>query len=430
MRIKKRQIFWFILMRAIVITSILVAVVIIQSSTADFIPVIPFYFIVLVAYILTLVYVGLYLLWKQYTIQATIQNIADLFLITALIYISGGLSGSLYLLYIFAIVAASIVLSNRAAYITAGLSAILFGLLVDGLYLGIIPYFRPDQYRERSLGLILFTMFLAWSLFFLIAVLSNHLTNSLRKTREALVLARKELDVKERLAAAGRFSAQLAHEIRNPLAAVSGAVQVLRGELHLEEEQRSMMDIVVKESRRVSESIEQFLDLASPGRQVFSWVDLGEVLEETLALLRASGTLNGHYRLEGNFSSSKINYYCSHNQFKQVFLNLAKNALAAMAEGGVLSVDFFQDKKKAVRIRFADTGRGLNEEEKKHLFEPFFSRFENGHGLGLAVVRRIVDDYDGRIEVRSEPRKGTEITLILPARERSPRAVSREAARP
>ncbi len=430
MRIKKRQIFWFILIRAIVITSILVAVVIIQSSTSDFIPVIPFYFIVLLAYLLTLVYVGLYLLWEQYTIQATIQNVVDLFLITALIYISGGLSGSLYLLYIFAIVAASIVLSSRAAYITAGLSAILFGLLVDGLYLGIIPYFRPDQYRERSLGLILFTMFLAWSLFFLIAVLANHLTSNLRKAREALLLTRKELEIKERLAAAGRFSAQLAHEIRNPLAAVSGAVQVLRGELNLEEEQRSMMDIVVRESRRVSESIEQFLDLASPGRQVFSWVDLGEVLEETLALLRASGTLNGRYRLEGNFSSSRINYYCSPNQFKQVFLNLTKNALAAMAEGGVLSVDFFQDKKKAVRIRFADTGRGLNQGEKKHLFEPFFSRFENGYGLGLAVVRRIVDDYDGRIEVRSEPRKGTEITLILPARERSPRAVSREGARP
>ncbi|HUU39299.1 MAG TPA: ATP-binding protein, partial [Candidatus Desulfaltia sp.] len=123
-------------------------------------------------------------------------------------------------------------------------------------------------------------------------------------------------------------------------------------------------------------------------------------------------------------------YYGSPNQFKQVFLNLSKNALAAMPEGGTLSVDFSRDKKKAVRIRFADTGRGLKEEEKKHLFEPFFSRFENGHGLGLAVVRGIVDDYDGRIEVRSEPHKGTEITLVFPAREAPPRTVSQEAATP
>jgi signal transduction histidine kinase len=430
MRTQQRHIFWFILIRAIAVTSILVAVVIIQSSTSDFIPVVPFYFIVFLAYLLSLVYLGLYLWWDRYTAQAYIQTVVDLLLITALIYISGGLSGSLYLLYIFAIVAASIVLSDRAAYITAGLSAILFGLLVDGLYFGIIPYFSPDQYREKSLGLILFTMFLAWSLFFLIAVLANHLTNSLRKAREALFLARKELEIKERLASAGRFSAQLAHEIRNPLAAISGAVQFLRGELSLDEEQRSLMEIVINESQRVSLSIEQFLDLASPGKQVFSWVDLPEVLEETLALLRASGELDERYVLAGNFSSVEMKYYGNTNQFKQIFLNLSKNALAAMPDGGTLGIDFSRDKKNAVRIRFADTGRGMKEEEKKHLFEPFFSRFENGHGLGLSVVRRIVDDYEGRIEVRSEPRQGTEITLVFPARQALPRTASQGAATP
>jgi signal transduction histidine kinase len=430
MKTQRRHIFWFILLRAVVVTSILVAVVIIQSSTSDFIPVVPFYFIVLLAYIFSLLYIGLYIWWDNYTAQAYIQTVVDLLLITALIYISGGLSGSLYLLYIFAVVAASIVISNRAAYLTAGLSAILFGLLVDGLYFGILSYFSPDQYRERALGLILFTMFLAWSLFFLIAVLANYLTNSLRKAREALLFARKELEIKERLAAAGRFSAQLAHEIRNPLAAISGAVQVLRGELSLDDEQRGLMDIVIKESKRVSQSIEQFLDLASPCTHVFSWIDLPELLEETLALLRASGELNGRYVLAGNFSGARVSYYGSPNQFKQLFLNLVKNALAAMPEGGTLSVDFSQDKKRAVRIRFADTGRGLSEEEKKHLFEPFFSRFENGHGLGLVVVRRIVDDYEGRIEVSSELRKGTEIVLVFPAREAPPRTVSQEAATP
>lgn len=430
MTTQKRPIFWFILIRTIVVTSLLVAVVIIQSSTADFIPVIPFYFVVLLAYLLSAVYVGLYLRWKEYAAQAYIQIVIDLFLITALIYISGGLLGTLYLLYIFSIVAASIVLSNRAAYITAGLSAILFGLLVDGLYLGIVPYFSPDQYQERSLGAVLFTMFLAWSLFFLIAVLANQMTNGLRKARESLALARKELEIKERLATAGRFSAQLAHEIRNPLAAVSGAVQVLRGELRLDEEQRSLMDIVVKESQRVSQSIEQFLDLASPGRQVFSRFSLREVLEDTLALLRAGGALNGRYQLAGNFSSAEISYYGSPNQFKQVFMNLSKNAFAAMPGGGVLNIDFSEDKKKAVRIRFADTGRGLNEDEKKHLFEPFFTRFENGRGLGLAVVRSIIDDYDGRIEVQSERRKGTEITLVLPPREAPAGGASREAGKP
>jgi signal transduction histidine kinase len=417
MKTRKSHILWFILIRLIAVTSILVAVVIIQHSTTDFIPLIPFYFLVLLTYLLSLVYLGLYRWGKRFDLQARLQTGFDLLLITALVYISGGLSGSLYLLYIFSIVAASIVLSHRASYLTAGLSAVLFGLLVDGLYFGIIPYFSAEQYRERSLGLILFTMFLAWGLFFLMAALANYLTGSLRKTREELLQAQKELEISERLATAGRISAQLAHEIRNPLAAISGSVQVLRGELPLDDDQKKLMDIVIKESERVSQSIEQFLDLASPGRQVFTWMNLSEVLDETLALLRAGGELNGRYRVEGNFREARIGYYGSPSQFKQLFWNLAKNALKAMPDGGTLTIDLFLDKKKAVKVRLADTGRGLTQEEREHLFEPFFTRFENGRGLGLVVVRRIVDDYEGRIEVRSEPSRGTEITMTFPARE-------------
>jgi two-component system sensor histidine kinase PilS (NtrC family) len=417
MKTQKRQILWFILIRLIAVTSILVAVVVIQSSTSDFIPPIPFYYLVLLAYLLSLTYLSLYLWWTNFAAQAVIQVVADLLLITALVYISGGLSGSMYMLYVFAVVAASIVLSSRAAYLTAGLAAVFFGLLVDGLYFRVIPYFSPDQYRDQSLGLVLFTMFLAWSLFFLIAFLANYLTGGLRRTRQALHLAEKELEIKERLATAGRISAQLAHEVRNPLAAISGAVQVLKNDLSLDPEQEKLMAIVLRESQRVTQSIEQFLDLASPGKQVFSWINLPGVLEETLALLRASGELNGKFNLGGNYRSIKVGYYGNPNQFKQVFWNLAKNAIKAMPDGGTLAVDFFLDRKKSVRIRFADTGRGLGKEEKEHLFEPFFTRFENGRGLGLVVVRRIVDDYDGRIEVRSERNRGTEITMTFPARE-------------
>jgi len=417
MKTQRKHVFSLILVRLTVITSILVSVVIIQSSTAAFIPVVPFYYLVLLAYLMSLVFLGLYLWWKYYALQAYLQFIFDLLLITALVYISGGLSGSLYLLYIFVIVGASIVLSNRAAYLTAGMAAILFGLLLDGLYFGLIPYFSPEQYRELSLGLVLFTIFLAWSLFFLIAFLSSYLSTSLRRAREELDFAQKELEIKEKLAAAGRISAQLAHEIRNPLAAISGSVQVLQGELLLNEEQRSLMDIVLKESDRITQSIEQFLDLASPGKQVFAPFSLAETLKETLTLLKASGEFNGRYSLAGNFETSPLVYYGSPNQFKQVFWNLTKNALKAMPEGGTLTFNFSQDKKRALKISVADTGRGLKEEEKKRLFEPFFSRFENGRGLGLVIVRRIVDDYDGKIEVRSEFRKGTEIIMTFPARE-------------
>jgi signal transduction histidine kinase len=426
MKTQKKHILWFILIRLIAVTSILVAVVIIQSSTTDFIPLIAFYYLVLLTYLLSLVYLCLYWWWRNYSLQACLQIFVDLLLITALVYISGGLTGDLYLLYFFPVIAASIVLSSRATYITAGLAAVLFGLLVDGLYFELIPYFSFDQYRERSLGLVLFTILLAWGLFILIAVLADRLTSSLRKAREELLLAQKELEVKERLASSGRIAAQLAHEIRNPLAAISGAVQVLKSEMPLDEDQKKLMEIVLKESVRVTQSIEQFLDLSSPDKRVFSEVKLCEALEETLALLRASGELDGRYRLAGNFPSSPLTYYGSANQFKQVFWNLAKNALKAMPEGGTLAVDFIRENRKEIKIKFADSGRGFKEEEKKHLFEPFFSRFENGRGLGLVIVRRIVDDYDGKIQVNSEFRRGTEIILTLPVRGPRPRETAPE----
>lgn len=416
MKTERKHILWFILIRLIVITSILVSVVIIQSSTTDFIPLIPFYYLVLFTYLLSLVYLCLCSWWRNYTFQAWLQLLVDLLLITALVYISGGLTNALYVLYVFPILGASLLLSSRPTYLVAGLAAVLFGFLVDGLYFGLIPYFRLDQFRERSLGLILFTIFLAWGLFILIAVLAVHLTQNLRRAREQLFLAQKELEVKERLATAGRMAAQIAHEIRNPLAAISGAIQFLKNELHLDGDQKKLMEIVLKESVRVTQSIEQFLDLASPGKGAFSPVKLAEALEETLALLRASGELNGRYRVAGNFSSSPLTYYGSVNQFKQIFWNLTRNALKAMPEGGTLTIDFIQDKKKEIKMRFADTGRGLKEEEKKRLFEPFFSRFENGRGLGLVIVRRIVDDYDGKIEVNSALRHGTEIIVSLPVR--------------
>ena len=301
MNIERRSILWLILVRLIIISSLFVSAVIIQFSAAEFLPIIPFYYLILFAYFLSLIYFFLYLWTKSYIFQASLQIFFDLLLITTLVYISGGLAGSFYFLYVFAIIAAGIVLSKREAYLVASLSAIFFGLLVDGMYFGIIPYFRLEQSRELTFGLVLFTMFIAWAIFFVIAFLINSLTGTLRKTKEELRLAQKELEIKDRLAAAGQISASIAHEIRNPLAAVSGSVQVLKNELKLDPEQRNLMDIILKESERASQTIEQFLDLASPEKQAFTSVNLSDLMSDTLTLLQASGELNGNIRVEGIF---------------------------------------------------------------------------------------------------------------------------------
>ncbi len=411
---KKKDILWLILLRLIIVTSLLVSAVIIQYSTAVFLPLNPFYYLVLSFYVLSFIYFIFYIWGKFFKIQVYFQIFFDLLLITALVYISGGLQGSFYFLYIFEIIAASIVLSRRSAYLTAALSAIFFGYLVVLMYRRIIPSFAPEEVLEISLGLVINNIFIAWSAFFLVAFLMNYLTGSLQRTRDQLRQIQKELEVKKRLAVAGEVSAHLAHEIRNPLAAISGSVQVLKDELGLQGEQKDLMNIIIRESGRVSRSIEQFLNLASPVKQAFSSIDLSDILEETVVLLQSSGELNGEFQVEGNFKSVHVQYFGHSSQFKQLFWNILKNSLRAMPDGGTLTIDFNQEKKDRIQIRVADTGRGMTEEEKERIFEPFYSGFEGGQGIGMAVVHRIVDDYKGDIKIDSELNKGTEVVITLP----------------
>ncbi|MFW6137138.1 MAG: ATP-binding protein, partial [Candidatus Aminicenantaceae bacterium] len=302
--------------------------------------------------------------------------------------------------------------SNRAAYLTAALSCVFFGLLVDAVYFGLIPHFSPEG-GEVSLAVMLNNLFLAWGVFFLVAFLINSLTGRLRKTREKLALAQKELEIKKHLAMAGEFAAQLAHEIRNPLTAVSGSVQVLKNSMDLPRDQKDLMDIVVDESERVSQSIEQFLSLASPEKHVFTSVGLPDLLEETLILLERSGELNGDIRLTGNYKETSLQYCGSRSQLKQIFWNLLKNAIKAMPGGGTLRVDFHR-RDGGVHMAFSDTGTGMTESEQQKAFEPFYSGFRQGSGIGLTVVKRIVEEYGGDIAIHSGPGRGTTVTIDLP----------------
>ena len=412
--IKRKDVLWFILLRSIIVTSLLVSAVIIQYSTSMFLPLTPFYYLILLSYFFSFFFILFYLWGRYYALQVYIQIFFDLLLITAFVYISGGLKGSFYFLYIFEIIAASIILSSRAAYLTAALSAIFFGFLVEGVYFGLIPYFGVKQGMDISMGLVINNIFIAWSVFFLVSFLMNYLTRSLRKTRNELRRAQKELEIRNRLAIAGEVSAQLAHEIRNPLAAISGSVQVLKGELKLREEQKELMGIIVKESNRVSQSIDQFLNLTSSGKKTFTSIDLSALLRETLILLKRSGELNGNCQLKGNFDLTKVPYFGNANQFKQIFWNLIKNSLKAMPGGGTLTIEFNREKEGDIQMRFADTGRGMDDEEMQRVFEPFYSGFKNGIGIGMSVVRRIVDDYNGKIQVSSVLNKGTEVVITFP----------------
>jgi signal transduction histidine kinase len=299
--VERRHVLLYNVYRVVVLTSLLISAFIIQLSSSDAQPNLPFYYLILGAYGFSALFFALYAGGRWLLAQAYAQVVFDLVLITAFVYISGGIASSMYFLYLFPIIAAGLVISGRAGFLAASLSAILYGVLADGIYFGFISTFRAEHAVRTSLGSMLVTIFIAWGVFFVIAALMSKLAGSLRRTREALRAAERELLVRERLAEAGRVSASLAHEIRNPLAAISGSVQVLKKELELSAEQRELMGIVLKESERVSHSLEQFLDFALPAKQVFSPINLRDILDETVKILQGGGELNGKVELAGNF---------------------------------------------------------------------------------------------------------------------------------
>ncbi|OGD10287.1 MAG: hypothetical protein A2Y86_03790 [Candidatus Aminicenantes bacterium RBG_13_62_12] len=414
MRVERRKLLVMIVLRAVVMALLLTAAVILQSTSTSLQSMTVVYGIVLAYLALSLVFLALYLWVRAYALQAFLQVFFDLLLVTILVYITGGVQGSLHILYVLVILSTSYFLTARAAYIAAALSAIFFGLLVEGLYYGLIPFFQPDQAETLSFASVLSTVVISWMLFFAVAFLVNSMTSRLNRARNELRLAQKELAVKESQAMAGRIAAQIAHEIRNPLTAIAGAVQVLGRGAANESEHRELTHIVLKETERVSQTLDQFMDLVDPHQADFEALDLSALLRDTLFMVRKSEDLDGEVELRGNYLSTPVSYFGSPSQFKQVFWNLVKNALRAMPGGGTLDMDFERRQEGGVRIRFADSGLGMSEEARRRLFEPFYSGFESGRGLGMAVVRRVVDDYHGRIEVESSPGRGTTILIDLP----------------
>jgi len=415
MTIDRRSLKSLIVARVTVVLALLVAALVIQFSTESFLRLELFYFLIAAGLVLSAAYLLLFRFDRNLRVQSFVQILFDLALVTALVYASGGIAGNLYFLYVFVIIAASLVVSSRAAYMAAALAAILFGALADGMYYGLIPYYHPDQADAApTLGAVLYTIFLAWTLFFVIAVLVNYLSRSLRKAWDALAAARRELEIKERQAAAGRMSALIAHEIRNPLAAISGAVQVLKSDLALDPEQARLMEIVVGESRRVSSTIDQFLHLAAPARESAADIDLAQIARETVTMLRVSGGLDEGIKVRGSFQTDQVPFRGHPGSFKQIFWNLIRNAVQAMPEGGTLSIDFPSHNGNGLQVRFVDTGFGMTEQERERMFEPFYTRFENGKGLGMAVVERLVSDLRGTITVNSAPKAGTSIILDFP----------------
>jgi two-component system sensor histidine kinase PilS (NtrC family) len=234
----------------------------------------------------------------------------------------------------------------------------------------------------------------------------------------------------DKMAAVGLLAAGMAHEIRNPLASLSGSIQMLRAELTLDDSQQHLMEITLRESERLNALITDFMLFAQPPQTHKILYPIGRILEETLDLFIHSPSFRDGIRVLRPNPQEETRIWIDPDQIKQVFWNLFINAAQSMSNGGEIQVHVRKGDawgitglslssqgmdKKWVKISITDSGSGIAPDEKEKIFEPFFTTKENGTGLGLSIVHKIVENHKGLIKVDSALGRGSTFSVLLPA---------------
>ncbi len=235
-----------------------------------------------------------------------------------------------------------------------------------------------------------------------------------RRQKEQLALE-AQLNQTERLAALGEMTAGVAHEIRNPLGIISSTGELLRQRLDRYEPQNRLAQIIVEEANRLNEKVTEFLDFARPRVPNLQYCDLEKVLDRSLEFMqpeiqRLHIDVQRHYRENGQPQVADPDL------LHQAFLNILLNALQAMPNGGSLEVSTASGPDgEGARVIIKDTGEGVDPEKIKKIFNPFFTTKEKGSGLGLPIVKSIIESHRGGIRIESQPGQGTVVTLELPS---------------
>jgi two-component system sensor histidine kinase PilS (NtrC family) len=235
-----------------------------------------------------------------------------------------------------------------------------------------------------------------------------------------------QIEKNKRLAFVGEMAAGLAHEIRNPLASISGPIQMLSKDLRLAETDRKLMQIILRGKDRLDGFVKDFLLLARPKQSEQRDINVKIIIDDLLESLRFSPEWRKDIEIIKSLCD-QTNIYGNKAEIRQVIWNMISNAVQAMPEGGRLKIKTtpipplvkggkggFPDRKEYLEIRISDTGCGIKEKNQAKVFEPFYTTKENGTGLGLAIVNRIVENHMGKIRIESKPGKGTDCIVLLP----------------
>ncbi len=525
---------WLLGIRLVAVSALFVGALLVQSTTEEILPIAPFVRVAGLTYLLSLVWIFLWILKVPTRFHAALQLCGDLVILATLVYLTGGPSSPFAFLFLIPVALAALMFGLRGSLTMAGGAFVAYGAMAEAVAFGLLPPTRfgilASPMGPSSLA---FQILVNGTGFAIVALLTTYLAHSLQATEarlqgeraasarlfavsadvlrsvdsgvvaadlegrvvlanpaaarilglggdlegkhlselvplegvewsdvlgrlglglavrlegtlgegartlgstvttltdpagapvgvvvhfrdltEAREAARRER-LRERMEAVGEMAAGIAHEIRNPLASISGSAQVLGNVPGLGAKERRLSEIIVEESRRLSGIIESFLGYARPPELQLGPCDIARTLDETLTLFRNSPEVTGGHRIRTEIEPHGESVTADQQQLRQAFFNLARNAIQAMPRGGTMRIVARPEGGDYV-IRWCDEGVGMEPQQIQEIFQPFRAFRKGGTGLGLAVVYSIISDHGGEIKVDSKVGAGTTFTLRLP----------------
>jgi two-component system sensor histidine kinase PilS (NtrC family) len=344
---------------------------------------------------------------------AFIQISLDTFFVTLIIFVTGGFLSVFSFLYLVVIIYSSMLLPMRGTMVIAALCSIQFGCLIELEYFAILNPFGTDGNTLATTyewNQIIFKLMITMMACFAVAFLSSLLSEQTRKTKKELRTMEGHVKRVEKMAAIGEMAAGLAHEIKNPLASLTGSIQLLKEDMRYDPDHNRLMQIILREADRLSSLASNFLLYARPPAGKVEPIKLDKALLETAELFEKDGSNNGRITTSKKVSPD-VWITMDPGHLHQILWNLFLNAAEAIDGQGKIAIEMFSLKNKHACVKITDNGCGISNDTLKSIFDPFFTTKSSGTGLGLSIVHRILDAYDSWLNVESELKKGTTVTL-------------------
>jgi len=340
---------------------------------------------------------------------AVFQVAVDTLMVSLIIYLTGGFSSIFLFLYLVVIIYAGILLFPKGSIVIAALCSIQYGFMVDLEYFGFIEPYGAKQIvlaSEYGWTYVLYKVLMIMMACFAVAFLSGILAEQTRRSRRDLQAMETHVKRVEKMAAVGEMAAGLAHEIKNPLASLSGSIQILKDEAHCNPEHEKLMQIILREADRLSTLVNNFLLFAKPPAARMETIDLGKAISDTVEIFRQN--LRGKDRIViASAVAPDVYIDIDPDHLRQVLWNLILNAAEAIQGTGRIDIRMYAPKDDHAIVEIQDTGVGIPEHLMNNIFDPFVTTKPNGTGLGLSIVHRIVESYNCRMEVDSEEGQGS-----------------------